>query len=60
MRAPATGGACSRRRCTPTRMPRSSSARAERWHQAYWRHGRDTLGYALHAFRKPRHALHLV
>jgi cyclopropane fatty-acyl-phospholipid synthase-like methyltransferase len=34
--------------------------RAERWYQAYWRHGRDTLGYALHAFRKPRHALTVV
>jgi SAM-dependent methyltransferase len=34
--------------------------RAERWYQAYWRHGRDTLGYALHAFRKPGRALHLV
>lgn len=34
--------------------------RAERWYQGYWRHGRDTLGYALHAFRKPRHALHVV
>jgi cyclopropane fatty-acyl-phospholipid synthase-like methyltransferase len=33
---------------------------AERWYQGYWRHGRDTLGYALHAFRKPRHALHAV
>jgi len=34
--------------------------RAERWYQGYWRHGRDTLGYALHAFRKPRHALYAV
>lgn len=34
--------------------------RAERRYQAYWRHGRDTLGYALHAFRKPRHVLHVV
>ena len=34
--------------------------RAERWYQGYWRHGRDTLGYALHAFRKPGRALHLV
>jgi len=34
--------------------------RAERRYQAYWRHGRDTLGYALHAFRKPRQALHAV
>jgi hypothetical protein len=34
--------------------------RAERRYQAYWRHGRDTLGYALHAFRKPRHTLHVV
>ncbi len=34
--------------------------RAERWYQAYWRHGRDTLGYALHAFRKPRQPLHVV
>ncbi|HUO81003.1 MAG TPA: class I SAM-dependent methyltransferase [Steroidobacteraceae bacterium] len=34
--------------------------RAERWYQGYWRHGRDTLGYALHAFRKPRLALHVV
>jgi hypothetical protein len=34
--------------------------RAERWYQGYWRHGRDTLGYALHAFRKPRHALRVV
>jgi SAM-dependent methyltransferase len=33
---------------------------AERWYQAYWKHGRDTLGYAFHAFRKPRHALHVV
>jgi len=35
-------------------------AEAERWYQAYWRYGRDTLGYALHAFRKPRHALYVV
>jgi len=35
-------------------------ARAERWYQGYWRHGRDTLGYALHAFRKPRQPLHFV
>jgi cyclopropane fatty-acyl-phospholipid synthase-like methyltransferase len=34
--------------------------RAERWYQGYWRHGRDTLGYALHAFRKPRQPLHVV
>jgi SAM-dependent methyltransferase len=34
--------------------------RAERRYQAYWRHGRDTLGYALHAFRKPRHPLYAV
>ncbi len=34
--------------------------RAERWYQGYWRHGRDTLGYALHAFRKPRHVLYAV
>jgi SAM-dependent methyltransferase len=33
---------------------------AERRYQAYWRHGRDTLGYALHAFRKPRQPLRLV
>ena len=39
---------------------RALRARAERWYQAYWRHGRDTLGYALHAFRKPQHALYLV
>ncbi len=35
-------------------------ARAERWYQGYWRYGRDTLGYALHAFRKPRRPLELV
>ncbi|MBS0396471.1 MAG: hypothetical protein JSR54_17770 [Proteobacteria bacterium] len=34
--------------------------RAERRYQAYWKHGRDTLGYALHAFRKPRQPLRLV
>ena len=34
--------------------------RADRWYQAYWKYGRDTLGYGLHAFRKPRHALHAI
>jgi SAM-dependent methyltransferase len=34
--------------------------RAERRYQAYWRHGRETLGYALNAFRKPRQPLRLV
>ncbi|HXQ30716.1 MAG TPA: class I SAM-dependent methyltransferase [Steroidobacteraceae bacterium] len=29
-------------------------ARADAWYQAYWRYGRDTLGFAFHAFRKPR------
>ncbi|HXQ63456.1 MAG TPA: class I SAM-dependent methyltransferase [Steroidobacteraceae bacterium] len=28
--------------------------RADAWYQAYWRYGRDTLGFAFHAFRKPR------
>jgi cyclopropane fatty-acyl-phospholipid synthase-like methyltransferase len=28
--------------------------RADAWYHAYWRYGRDTLGFAFHAFRKPR------
>jgi SAM-dependent methyltransferase len=37
--------------------PRAASAlreRAETWYHAYWRYGRDTLGFSFHAFRKPR------
>jgi len=33
---------------------RALKERAETWYHAYWRYGRDTLGFALHAFRKPR------
>ena len=28
--------------------------RAEAWYRAYWRYGRDTLGFSFHALRKPR------
>lgn len=35
-------------------------ARAEAWYQAYWKYGRDTLGYAFHLFRRPRGALQVV
>jgi cyclopropane fatty-acyl-phospholipid synthase-like methyltransferase len=34
--------------------------RAEAWYQAYWKYGRDTLGYAFHLFRRPRLALQAV
>lgn len=36
------------------RAARALRERAETWYHAYWRYGRDTLGFALHAFRKPR------
>ena len=35
-------------------------ARAEARYHAYWKYGRDTLGYAFHAFRKPRAPLRAV
>lgn len=34
--------------------------RAEAWYQAYWKYGRETLGYAFHLFRRPRAALRVV
>jgi SAM-dependent methyltransferase len=33
---------------------RALRERAETWYHAYWRYGRDTLGFAFHAFRKAR------
>jgi SAM-dependent methyltransferase len=34
--------------------------RAQSLYQAYWRHGRDALGFGLHVFRKPRGPMRLV
>jgi precorrin-6B methylase 2 len=34
--------------------------RAQSLYHAYWRHGRDALGFGLHVFRKPRGAVRLV
>jgi SAM-dependent methyltransferase len=34
--------------------------RADAWYQAYWKYGRDTLGYAFHLFRRPRAVLRAV
>jgi SAM-dependent methyltransferase len=35
--------------------------RAESAYQVYWRHGRDTIGFAIHILRKPRSgSLHVV
>ena len=39
---------------------RELRARAELRYHAYWKYGRDTLGYAFHAFRKPRAPLRAV
>jgi cyclopropane fatty-acyl-phospholipid synthase-like methyltransferase len=33
---------------------RALRERADARYQAYWKYGRDTLGFAFHAFRKPR------
>ncbi len=40
--------------CTDVQAGARFRERADAWYHAYWAYGRDTLGFAFHAFRKAR------